>query len=165
MNCLWKETASRNWFIVCISWGDLHSPSVCVLLLEPVGAHLGVWIWSLKSMPRTILLPLVALLFCWHRFTTSFSHSNLAQHSDQLRDAVRKIYSYFRVITCGLNSVLFLGLVQSFAESCLWIHLDLDFHPFPSKADFLTHPDLWILVIEQKGKTFSFPQHRGIKWT
>lgn len=74
--------------LLCMYPEVTSSLSVYVLLLEPVRVHLCAWIWLLRSMPRTILLPPVAWLYCWHRFTTSLSHRVLELYHDQLRVAV-----------------------------------------------------------------------------
>lgn len=99
-----RDSQSQCIYCACILRWPLFSLSVSVLLLEPVGVHLGVWIWSHRSMPRTILLPLAAWLFCWHHFTTSLSLWVLAPAADQLRDTVHKIYSHYREITFGSDN-------------------------------------------------------------
>lgn len=75
--CAYPEVTSTLSRCVYYCWSLLES--IWVLGFGPF--------WS---VPRTILLPPAAWLFCWHRFTSSFSYLVLASHPDQLRNTVTK---------------------------------------------------------------------------
>lgn len=80
---------SQSQWIYCVFHPEVTSIlPVCVLLLEPgAGVHLGAWIWSLPSTPRTIVLPPAA---CWHRLYTSLTQGSLAPHPEPIEGDVKK---------------------------------------------------------------------------